>query len=110
MSRRCRRYRGVLIGGAGPRFMGTPHLFTAEGYLQLSASTMAMIAAMVAQSKPADASREKVRREMLRTLVLDGGKAAKALPPYRQDQLLEELAAFGRQCRTRTRRKEEACG
>jgi len=110
MSRRCRRYRGVLIGGAGPRFIGTPHLFTGEGYVPLSARIMAMIAAMAAQSKTSNASREKVRQEMLRTLVLDGGRAAKALPPRRQDQLLEELAAFGRPCRSQKVRREEPCG
>lgn len=110
MSKRCRRYQGSLIGGAGPRFMGTPHLFTGEGYLHLNASTMAMIATVAAQSRKAGTSVTKARQEILRTIVLDGGRAAKSLPPRRQDRLLEELAAFGRWCRTRTSRKEELCG
>jgi len=90
--------------------MGTPHLFTGEGYLQLSGRTVAVIATMAAQTKRSNASREKARQEILRTLVLEGGRTAKALPPRRQDQLLEELAAFGSRCRTRTSRKEELCG
>jgi hypothetical protein len=108
MGKRCRRYRGALIGGAGPRFRGTPQLFTGEGYLHLSDSTMAMIAAMAAKGTLSGMPVTKARQEILGRLVLDGRRAAKALPPGRQDQLLEELAAFGNRCRIRKKGKEKS--